>query len=103
MDDKNQYPPSGVLFSNNRKQSDKSPDVNGTLEVDADVLRHLADCHNAGQPMKVDLAGWRKTMKGGGTFYSLVAKVPWQKTKNNAGQTHKESLPDNKWDEDIPF
>lgn len=108
----NNFPPGGALFNNNKKQNEKSPDVQGNLSISEEVLHHLNTCRQKGEEMKMDIAGWRKAMKSGGTFYSLVAKIPWQAQKN-AGQPLTKGVGDQSrarprssdldLDEEIPF
>ena len=94
MPDDKKFPPSGRLFANNRKSSPNAPDVKGDLEISREVLDHLIDCYENGQPIKMDIAGWKKAMKKGGTFYSLSASIPWM--KNNSGQDQTKSVPERK-------
>src|SRR5688572_15527475 len=65
------FPPSGRLFSNNKKTSPKAPDVTGSLEISRDVLDHLKRCEAAGKPINMQLAGWRKQSRTtSGSWYS---------------------------------
>ena len=36
-----QYPASGILFQNDRKQNERQPDYTGNLEVDREVVTDL--------------------------------------------------------------
>lgn len=52
----------GALFDNDRKQSDKHPDMTGKIDVD-------------GQPWEI--SGWWKETKAG-RILSLSVKPPWK-------------------------
>ena len=47
----------GVLFGNRDKKTEKSPDYSGTINIDGREL---------------NLSGWKKVSKKGGTFLSLA-------------------------------
>jgi hypothetical protein len=73
------FPPSGRLFSNNKKTTPKAPDVTGNLEITQLVLDHLNRCAKAGRPINMELAGWRKQSRTtSGSWYSLSASVPYK-------------------------
>ena len=55
---------SGVLFQNNQKTTEKSPDYTGKLDVNGHEYR---------------LAGWKKKAKNGATFLSLKISEPQAK------------------------
>lgn len=84
-----QYPPGGVLFNNQKKKSDNSPDFTGSLEVDADLLTELQAQLQANPRAKLDLAAWRK-MSNGKEFLSLRLKRPYNgamtQPQGNGGQ-----------------
>lgn len=81
-----QYPPSGSLFVNDKKASDKQPDYNGYLEFDEDTVRSLVDQIKAGETPKCDLSGWKRTsQKTGTTFLSLAAKPPFKRETRDSG------------------
>lgn len=81
----NGYPPGGALFNNTRKgNNDRAPDVTGNLEISKEVLDHLNDCARRGVEMKMDLSGWKKPTKTGGSFFSLSAKVPYNQQQTQA-------------------
>lgn len=78
------YPPSGALFVNDRKQSDKHPDYTGTLEISMDVLKVLVEQAKSNQPIKMDMAGWKKTSKAGKSFLSIRADKPYKKEEKSS-------------------
>ena len=95
-----QYPPSGVLFTNNRKRSDKSPDYTGKLELSDEVLQDLTSQMDRGVEKPVlSLIGWKKvSQKTGATFLSLLGNK-FEENPNHevsSGQSGK-------LDDSIPF
>ncbi len=77
----NDYPPSGVLFTNNRKEKPSQPDYTGSLEISDEVLSDLVSQMERGiSKPKLDLAGWKRvSKKNGSTFLSLVGNVQYEK------------------------
>lgn len=77
----------GVISKNDRKQSDKHPDITGTLNVDG---------------VEFFIDGWRKERKdGSGSFYSLRVK-----RKDKQGQREEPrrgGRPQADMDDPIPF
>ena len=66
----NQYPPSGVLFTNNNKKTPNQPDYTGDLELSDEVINDLVEQMSRGNPKpKLRLAGWKKTCKKTGATY----------------------------------
>ena len=98
MTDK-KYPPNGRLFQN-KKTSENQPDITGELEIDADVLAHLNDCAKRGTKIIMRVAGWRKVLPRGSTFYSIQASKP--RYQESAGQTPPDRLKDDLSDE-LPY
>ena len=98
MTDK-KYPPNGRLFSN-KKTSENQPDITGDLEIDAEVLAHLNDCARRGVNISMLLAGWRRKLSSGSTFYSIQASKP--RYQESAGQTPPDRLKDDLSDE-LPY
>ena len=98
-----QYPASGVLFANDRKQNDKQPDYTGNLEIDVETVRDLyQQMQNGGDHPKVNLAGWRKTSKNGKTFLSVKASV-LRERQQNSGSSYQAPPQNNNIDDEIPF
>lgn len=78
----------GVLFTNNKKKSDKSPDYTGTINID-------------GEDKKI--SAWNKTSGKGTSFISIsIDKGEYQKTESkpkiDRGSSHDPNL-----DDEIPF
>lgn len=101
------YPPSGVLFQNDRKQNDRQPDYNGNLEVSREIVDDLvAQVREGIDKPVIDLAGWRKTTKAGKPFLSLRGGVPWKRKANDDAQQRAQQRPAPNFDlggDDIPF
>lgn len=73
---------SGALFKNDRKQNDKHPDYNGSLNVDGTDYW---------------LSGWLKE-KNGKKFFSLSVKPKDANYKPKSKPAQNEAI-----DEDVPF
>lgn len=98
-----QFPASGVLFANDRKQNDKQPDYTGNLEIDAETVRDLYEqMQSGGEHPKVNLAGWRKTAKNGKTFLSVKASVLRERQQQRVS-SYQAPPQNNSIDDDIPF
>jgi len=104
-----QYPASGVLFQNDRKQNQNQPDYTGTIEVDPELVRDLhAQLESGNERPKANLAGWKKVSKNGKPFLSLRSDLLLER-KNGGGYQKQSGYQNNqnnqdKLDEDeIPF
>jgi hypothetical protein len=73
------YPNSGALFPNDRKVHEKSPDFNGDIQVDVELLKELISQANEGL-VKIRLGGWRKQTSRG-WMLSLKVSSPAQRQK----------------------
>ena len=71
-------PNTGILFPNETKKAENHPDFRGSVDVDRNLLIDLLKKHQSG-PIKVALAGWKKTSQGGNDFVSLSASEPYEK------------------------
>ena len=96
-----QYPASGVLFANDRKQNDKQPDYTGNLEIDHEAVRDLMNQMNSGvDNPKINLAGWRKVAKTGKQFLSIRASVMRERQQTSSYQAPPQN---NNIEDEIPF
>jgi len=75
----------GVLFRNDKKESEKHPDFTGSIDVGG--VDHY-------------LSGWIKESKQGKKFFSLSVKAK-QETAQKAVQAAKQVVED--FDDDLPF
>ena len=102
-----QYPASGILFQNDRKQNERQPDYTGQLEVDVKVVEDLWNQMQEGiDPPKANLVGWRKTGKTGRPFLSLRTDLHKDRKPNDNFQAPDQSQNDNAsndMDDEIPF
>ena len=96
-----QYPPSGVLFTNNRKRSDKSPDYTGKLELSDEVLQDLvAQMERGVEKPVLSLIGWKKmSHKTGAVFLSLLGNK-FEENPNSDGSSDQSA---GKLDDSVPF
>ena len=101
------YPPSGVLFSNNKKKSEKQPDFTGDLEVSDEVVNDLVDQMSRGiTKPKLSLAGWKKVSRKGLNFMSLVGSVQRERSQNSYDGTNNNAPSpaiNKKEDDSIPW
>ena len=96
------YPPSGVLFSNNKKKTEKQPDFTGDLELSDEVVNDLVDQMSRGVTKpKLSLAGWKKVAKKtGDRFLSLRGSSFEERGGQSGGYSPAKQEP---LDDDIPF
>lgn len=66
---------SGVLFINNKRTSDKAPDMTGSVELSKELLKHLIECANNNKPIKFKLAAWRREHENAGRYLSILAEA----------------------------
>ena len=95
----NQYPPSGVLFTNERKQKPNQPDYTGDLELSDEVVNDLVEQMSRGEAKpKLRLAGWKKTsQKTGKVFVSLTG------SKFEERQAQQPQAQNTALDDEVPF
>ena len=81
--EENNYGATGALFVAKQKRSEKSPDYNGLLELDIDVVNDLIAQKNEGieQP-KVNLVGWKKVAKSGNAYLRIIANIEKERQDN---------------------
>lgn len=80
----------GIISKNDRKTTDKHPDINGTLDVEG---------------VEYWISGWKKTRKSdGGTFYSLsVKRKDGQAPASRQQSQPAEQPPPRTNADDVPF
>lgn len=78
----------GILSKNDRKESDKHPDIKGQCEIDG---------------VQYWISGWRKERKdGSGGFYSLKFN-PKEQQQAKPAKTQAKAKPEPEYEDDIPF
>lgn len=104
-----QYPASGVLFTNDRKQNERQPDYTGNIELDKDTVLDLyKQLEESGvEYPKINLVGWRKTSKNGKAFLSLRGSILRERqegqTAYQAQAPAQAPAPSASFDDEIPF
>ena len=102
-----QYPASGILFQNDRKQNERQPDYTGNIEMDHETVTDLWNQLQEGvQNPKANLVGWRKVSKNGKPFLSLRSDLLRErKESNGSGYQYNQSNQNasNQMDDEIPF
>lgn len=97
----------GALFSR-PKRGEKGPDVGGDIELSYELLAYLVEQHRTKQPLKLELAGWKRTSKAGSGYLSLLVQKPFKKGEGQRSKAPapafdlgggKPALPD----DEIPF
>ena len=103
-----QYPASGILFQNDRKQNERQPDYTGNIEMDHATVTDLWNQLQEGvQNPKANLVGWRKVSKNGKPFLSLRSDLLRERKDNSgyqapSGYQNNQSA-SNQMDDEIPF
>ena len=96
--------PGGALFKNNKKTSDRHPDLTGFVELDPAAAQSIVDQMNSGvQHPKLDISAWTKVSQKGNKFISLSAKKPWVKNQSSSDGYHAPAPQNNDMDDSIPF
>ena len=101
-----QYPASGILFQNDRKDKPTQPDYTGNIELEPEVIRDLmAQIEEGVEQPKANLVGWRKTGKTGRPFLSLRGSILRERQAEGGGyQTPASANPASAdLDDEIPF
>jgi len=94
------YPPSGALFSNTRKQKPNQPDFTGELELSDEVVSDLVSQMERGNTKpKLRMAGWRRQSKKGTKFISVVGSKFEERQQQQ--QTQSNGFDD--LNDDVPF
>mgnify|MGYP000880846844 FL=1 len=101
-----QYPASGILFQNDRKEKPTQPDYTGNIELGPEVIRDLmAQLDEGVEQPKANLVGWRKTGKTGRPFLSLRGSIMRERQAEGSG--YQSQAPANTavagLDDEIPF
>lgn len=96
--------PGGALFKNNKKTSDRHPDLTGFVELNQEAAQSIVDQLNRGvQYPKLEVSGWTKVSQKGNKFISMSAKKPWEKTNQDSRDFQAPAPQHNDMDDSIPF
>lgn len=99
--------PGGALFAEDakKKTNPNQPDFKGNIVLDPAVMDELVAQWKAGQPIKLELAGWTKPKRDGGNFLSLKASLPFRKTEQRSNQQPRVPSAESGsfGDDDFPF
>lgn len=68
---------SGALFNNRKKTSQNAPDMNGNITLSPKLVQYLNEKMARGEPLSLDVSGWRKRSGQGMEFLSLAVKEKW--------------------------
>ena len=105
--EENNYGATGALFVAKQNRSDRSPDYNGILELDMEVVDDLIAQKQEGieQP-KVNLVGWKKVAKSGNAYLRIIANMEKERKDNQKEKVEQkptEDKSDDEIDDPIPF
>ena len=78
----------GVLFRNDKKETEKHPDFTGSIDVGG--VDHY-------------LSGWIKESKQGKKFFSLSVKAKQETAKQHVQKAQQQFNPEVDYHDDIPF
>tara|TARA_R100000773_G_C4107613_1_gene49371 strand:+ start:93 stop:395 length:303 start_codon:yes stop_codon:yes gene_type:complete len=98
----NNYPPSGGLWQNFKKKSERQPDYTGYLEISSDVVSDLVNQVENSDRAKCSIASWKKVSKKGSTWLRITVEK-FDEDRNKTQQ--KEEPVENKSniEDNIPF
>ena len=89
-----EYSNSGALWPNKKRDSDKHPNVQGSIKVERGLLKEMMSSTDE-ELIEIALSGWTREHQGT-KFISLKAGKPFKKGEKK----QKPSVND---DQDIPF
>lgn len=81
--EKKNYPNSGALF-NRKKASERAADMGGDLTFEGEVLDYILRCVENREPVKIELAAWRRSSNSAGGWLSLKAEIPYEIRKGQS-------------------
>ena len=91
-------PNTGSLWHNDKKASDKHPDMRGEVVVDKQLL--MDQISKGENPVKLAISAWNRTSLTGRDYMSLSVSEPWVPP---ADQQQKAAHDTSAEDEDVPF
>ena len=111
------YPPSGILWPNRNKLTDRHPDYTGDIEFSNEVVESLYNQMKQGAVPKASISGWKRESQAGNKFMSITAKL-WtprdggqqrpsqpraQERPQQPRQQERQVQPQPTLDDDLPF
>jgi hypothetical protein len=111
------YPPSGILWPNRNKLTDRHPDYTGDIEFSNEVVESLYNQMKQGAVPKASISGWKRESQAGNKFMSITAKL-WtprdggqqrpsqpraQERPQQPRQQERQVQPQPTFDDEIPF
>jgi hypothetical protein len=111
------YPPSGILWPNRNKLTDRHPDYTGDIEFSNEVVESLYNQMKQGAVPKASISGWKRESQAGNKFMSITAKL-WtprdggqqrpsqprsQERPQQPRQQERQVQPQATFDDEIPF
>ena len=71
------YPNTGAMFAREKK-SEKAADMGGDFTLEGDVLDYVIRCAERGEPVKLEIAGWKRRTRQGGQMLSVKIQTPYE-------------------------
>jgi|SRR6478609_1260824 len=80
-----EYENSGTLFVR-QKKGPKAPDYGGDFTIGGEVLDYIMRKAERGEPVKLEVSGWKRMGRNNTTFVSLSIQTPYAERGGNEGQ-----------------
>ena len=78
----NKYPNSGAMFAR-EKRNERAADFSGQFTIDDDVLDYVIRKAEQGEPVELDISGWKKRTTSSGTMLGLQIRLPYRDRQNS--------------------
>lgn len=78
------YPNSGAMFAR-EKRSEKAADFGGQFTLDDDILDYIVRKAERGEPVELEISGWKRRSTNGGTLLGLKIELPWKERGGDRG------------------
>jgi hypothetical protein len=85
------YPNSGALWPNKKRETEKHPNVTGDIKIERSLLKELM-AESDEELIAISLSGWTKEYKEQ-KYISLKASKPFKKTGYKPTQDNDDDLP----------
>lgn len=88
-----QYKDSGALFKNNKKTTDKHPDMTGEITLSPKLLNSLKEDDDG--DVRISLSVW-KAEGAKGAYLRVIPSAPWEgsKTQPQRKEIKEDDIPD---------